>query len=69
MNRVLLGVRGMERPEQVEKVRKALEQLEGVEGVQPAEVGQLEVVYDPHRLTVMDLIRAVREQGFLAGML
>ncbi len=69
MNRVLLGVRGMERPEQVEKVSKALRQLEGVAQVRSAEVGQLEVEYDPHRLTVMDLIRVVREQGFLAGML
>ncbi|MCS7057646.1 MAG: heavy-metal-associated domain-containing protein [Meiothermus sp.] len=69
MNRVLLGVRGMERPDQVEKVSKALQRLEGVGEVRPAEVGQLEVAYDPQRLTVMDLIRAVREQGFLAGML
>ncbi|GIW35278.1 heavy-metal-associated domain-containing protein [Meiothermus sp.] len=69
MNRVLLAVRGMERPEQVEKVSNAIKNLEGVQGVQPADTGQLEVEYDPHQLTVMDLIRVVREQGFLAGML
>jgi hypothetical protein len=69
MNRVLLGVRGMELPEQIEKVSRAIKSLEGVQGVAPADTGQLEVEYDPHRLTVMDLIRAAREQGFLAGML
>lgn len=69
MNRVLLGVRGMERPEQIEKVSAAIKKLEGVQRVQPADTGQLEVEYDPQQLTVMDLIRVVREQGFLAGML
>ncbi len=69
MNRVLLGVRGMERPEQIEKVSNAIRKLEGVQGVQAVDAGQLEVDYDPHQLTVMDLIRVVREQGFLAGML
>lgn len=66
---MLLGVRGMDRPEQVEKVSNAIRKLEGVQSVQPADTGQLEVEYDPHQLTVMDLIRVVREQGFLAGML
>jgi len=69
MNRVLLGVRGMDRPEQVAKVSNAIKKLEGVQQVQPADLGQLEVEYDPQQLTVMDLIRVVREQGFLAGML
>jgi len=27
------------------------------------------VAYDPQSLTVMDLIRTIREEGFLAGML
>ncbi len=31
--------------------------------------GQIEVHYDPSQHTVMDLIRAIRQQGFLAGML
>lgn len=66
---MLLGVRGMERPEQIEKVSGAIRKLEGVQSVQPADTGQLEIEYDPHQLTVMDLIRVVREQGFLAGML
>jgi len=69
MNRVLLGVRGLERGDQVEKVSNALRRMEGVDSVKPADTGQLEVEYDPFKLTVMDLIRTVREQGFLAGML
>ncbi|MCS7067591.1 MAG: heavy-metal-associated domain-containing protein [Meiothermus sp.] len=69
MTRVILEVRGMERPEQVEKVLNAIKKLEGVGGVQPADTEQLEVEYDPHLLTVVDLIRVAREQGFLAGML
>ena len=31
--------------------------------------GQIEVHYDPSLHTVMDLIREIRQQGFLAGML
>ncbi|RIH93179.1 hypothetical protein Mgrana_00806 [Meiothermus granaticius NBRC 107808] len=66
---MLLGVRGLEHPEQIEKVTAALQQVDGVGSVKPGEPGQLEVEYDPFKLTVMDLIRSVREQGFLAGML
>ncbi len=69
MNRVLLGVLGLERPEQIEKVTAALRKVDGVSSVKLSEPGQLEVEYDPFKLTVMDLIRSVREQGFLAGML
>ncbi|MBF6595991.1 MAG: heavy-metal-associated domain-containing protein [Thermaceae bacterium] len=69
MNRVLLGVRGLERSEQIEKVTAALRKVDGVSSVKLGEPGQLEVEYDPFKLTVMDLIRSVREQGFLAGML
>ncbi len=69
MNRVLLGVRGLETPEQTKKVVRALQALEGVAKVEPSQPGQILVEYDPHQLTVMDLIRAIREEGFLAGML
>ncbi len=65
--RVLLGVRGMSR-EAGDRVSAALKDLPGVERATPDE-GQIEVHYDPTRLTVMDLVRAVRAQGFLAGML
>lgn len=69
MNRVLLGVRGLERPDQTDKLSAALKKIDGVGSVNPADPGQLEIEYDPYKLTVMDLIRTVREQGFLAGML
>jgi len=69
MNRVLLGVRGAETEEQMRVVAEALARIEGVAKVEVPQPGQVLVEYDPHRLTVMDLIRAVREEGFLAGML
>lgn len=69
MNRTLLGVRGLETPEQNEKLITALKLLPGVRAARAADKGQLEVEYDPVELTIMDLIRTIREQGFLAGML
>ena len=65
--RVLLGVRGMNK-EAGEKVAAALMALPGVARATP-DVGQIDVHYDPSAQTVMDLVRAVRRQGFLAGML
>ena len=69
MSRVLLGIPGVETEEQMQEVLEALTSLEGVGEVQVQQAGQFMVEYDPHVLTVMDLIRAVRERGFLAGML
>lgn len=65
--RVLLGVRGLTR-DAGPKVAAALLDIPGVQRASPDE-GQIEVHYDPTQLTVMDLVRAVRQQGFLAGML
>ncbi|AWN22439.1 heavy-metal-associated domain-containing protein [Deinococcus irradiatisoli] len=65
--RVLIGVRGMDK-EAGERISAALLQLEGVSQAQPDQ-GQIAVQYDPSALTVMDLLRSVRKQGFLAGML
>lgn len=65
--RVLLGVRGMNR-ESGEKVAAYLMSLPGISKAAPDD-GQIEVHYDPSQHTVMDLVRAVRSQGFLAGML
>lgn len=65
--RVLLGVRGMNR-EAGERVAAHLLALPGVSRATPDD-GQIEVHYDPSQHTVMDLVRAVRAQGFLAGML
>lgn len=65
--RVLIGVRGMTR-EAGERVAALLLDQGGVARAIPDD-GQIEVHYDPSQLTVMDLLRTVRSQGFLAGML
>lgn len=67
MTRVMLGVRGLEGEAAIAKVKAALLALEGVAKV---EVGkrQAMVEYDPSLLTIMDMIRALRRLGFVAGM-
>ena len=65
--RVLLGVRGMNKEAGL-KVAAALQAMQGVSKAIPDD-GQIEVPYDPSYHTVMDLVRTVRMQGFLAGML
>ncbi|MER3535985.1 MAG: heavy-metal-associated domain-containing protein [Thermus sp.] len=69
MNRVLIGIRGNPTPEGMERILQALRGLEGVRRAESPALAQVEVEYDPHRLTVMDLIRRIREEGFLSGML
>ena len=69
MNRIMLGIQGIESDDQMKKVVDALARQKGVLKTEVQQLGQISVEYDPHRLTVMDLIRAVREEGFLAGML
>ncbi|WP_117238293.1 heavy-metal-associated domain-containing protein [Thermus sediminis] len=69
MNRALIGIRGEPTPEGMARILNALEALEGVQEVQAAGPAQVMVAYDPQALTVMDLIRVIREEGFLAGML
>jgi len=69
MNRVLIGIRGEPTPEGMDRILKALRALEGVEEAQATGPAQLQVTYDPQSLTVMDLVRTIREEGFLAGML
>ena len=69
MTKVLLGVRGLTDLAATERVVTALKSLKGVTGVTTSHIGQLEISYDPAALTVMDLLRTVRGQGFLAGML
>lgn len=68
MTRVLLGVRGMDTPAAKQKVKKTLLQVDGVETVEVGADDQAAVSYDPTVVTVMDLIRALRHIGFLAGM-
>ncbi|UCH26201.1 MAG: cation transporter [Trueperaceae bacterium] len=68
MDRVLLGVRGMDTEESKTKVTTRLQGLEGVSKVEATNDQQLFVEYDPGVLTVMDLIRTLRSLGFLAGI-
>ncbi|MEX2502869.1 MAG: heavy-metal-associated domain-containing protein [Trueperaceae bacterium] len=70
--RVLLGVRGLTAEGDRDRVLEALRALPGVLQVRAgdvgADVGQIEVRYDDEVATAMDLIRAVRSLGYLAGM-
>jgi len=66
--RVMLGVRGMDNASATELVTETLTGVPGVESVEAGLDGQAVVVYDASELTVMDLIRALRREGFLAGM-
>jgi len=66
---VLIGIRGEPTPEGMTRILKALSALEGVKEAQATGPAQVLVEYDPQDLTVMDLIRTIREEGFLAGML
>ena len=68
MTRVLLGVRGMDTPAAKEKVRRTLLDVEGVASAEIVADEQAAVSYDATLVTVMDLIRALRGIGFLAGM-
>ena len=69
MNRVLLGVRGLVTEEAAEKIMAALKAIAAVSEVNNPHPGQIEVSFDPTQATVMDLVRAVRSVGYLAGML
>lgn len=65
--RILIGVRGMTK-EAGDKIAALLVATEGIKKAIPDE-GQIEVHYDASLLTVVDILRVVRGQGFLAGML
>ena len=67
-NRAVVAVRGMETQEARQRVRAALASVAGVTEVQPGDGAKMIVEYDPTEATVMDLIRALRRIGFLAGM-
>ncbi len=66
--RVLLGVRGMDSQGARERVEQALRAVSGVVRAEASADRQVAVVYDAGEATVMDLIRALRRIGFLAGM-
>ncbi len=66
--RVLMGVRGMDTLEARERVMATLRVVPGVLEVTPGDAGRVAVEYDAGEITAMDLIRALRKIGFLAGM-
>lgn len=66
--RILLGVRGLDDEEGRERVHEALAAIPGVLQVGRGDAGQVEVRYDDTETTVMDMIRALRRLGYLAGM-
>lgn len=68
MARAMLGVKGMDSLEARSKVHRALAEVPGVHNVVTGEDQTAAVEYDPSEATVMDLIRALRRIGFLAGM-
>ena len=68
MARVLLGVKEMNKAEAVEDVKQTLLAVEGIEFVEARLDGQATVDYDPSDLTIMDILRALRKRGFVAGM-
>lgn len=66
--RALVAVRGMDTDDARRRVHAALAAVAGVHAVVPGDGGKMVVDYDPSETTVMDLIRALRRIGFLAGM-
>ena len=66
--RALVAVRGLDSEDAVRRVHAALVAVPGVHDVGPGDGGKMVVDYDPSEATVMDLIRALRRIGFLAGM-
>ncbi len=68
MARVLLGVRGMDNQQAAAKVARTLLGIDGVQQVEATAEEQAAVEYDATEVTIMDLIRALRRIGFLAGM-
>jgi copper chaperone len=66
--RVLLGVRGMDTDASRGRVEQALREVPGVLRAEASSDLQVAVEYDSAEVTVMDLIRALRRIGFLAGM-
>jgi len=66
--RVVLGVRGLDTEPAERKVVAAIAAVAGVRKVEVVAPQQLLVSYDASEATVMDMIRAARRLGFLAGM-
>ncbi len=68
MARVLLGIKDLKGQSEVDRVKKTLLIISGVKSVSAGLDGQASVEYDGDELTIMDLIRALRKEGFVSGM-
>jgi hypothetical protein len=67
-DRALLAIRGLDTEPARAKVLRALRAVPGVAGAASVSEGQVMVDYDGGEVTVMDMIRALRRLGFVAGM-
>ncbi len=68
MARVLLGIKDVKRQADVDIVKRVLLTMHGVQSVQAGMDGQAAVEYDGDELTIMELLRALRREGYVAGM-
>ncbi|MCA9840153.1 MAG: hypothetical protein KC422_24800 [Trueperaceae bacterium] len=68
MARVLLGIKDINKQSDVDIVKRVLLTMHGVQSVQAGMDGQAAVEYNGDELTIMDLLRALRREGFVAGM-
>lgn len=68
MARVLLGIKDLKGQSEVDRVKRTLLIVSGVKSVSAGLDGQASVEYDGDELTIMDLIRALRKEGFVSGM-
>lgn len=68
MARVLLGIKDVKRQADVDIVKRVLLTMHGVKSVQAGLDGQAAVEYDGDELTIMELLRALRREGYVAGM-
>jgi len=68
LDRAMLAVRGLDTDAARAKVLATLRGVRGVVEATPAGEAQVLVRYDGGEVTVMDLIRALRRLGFVAGM-
>ena len=66
--RAVVRVKGMDSAEARQRAHRALAAVVGVSNVSTGDDQRVEVEYDPTEATVMDLIRALRRLGFVAGM-
>jgi copper chaperone len=68
LDRAMLSVRGLDTDAARAKVLATLRGVPGVVEATPAGEAQVLVRYDGGEVTIMDMIRALRRLGFVAGM-